>query len=797
MSLFKARDWWSAVLGEGEEFDQGCLCVGDVDNSGSGCDKVVVGSYMGMLRIFAPHASKPAEQTVADAQLLEVQLRDPIIQVEVGKFVSCSELLHLAVLHPRKLSVYAVSGTAGNVEHGDQYQLRLVYEHNLQRTACNMTYGPFGGVTGHHFICIQSMDGMLMFFEQESYAFGRFLPGFLLPGPLCYCARTDSFITVSSTRQVECYRYETLAVATDADTRQDSEQQSKSSGKRLAAEWLLVLGEQALDIYVPSASPMASSIFVLGERNLFCLRDSGQIRFMKKLEYNPSCFLPYASVSEGTTNVLLGNHNNMLLVYQDTTLKWAAQLSCVPVAVRVANFLELKGLVVTLSSEGHLQCSYMGTDPSFFTAPKVEAREVNYDEVDAEMKALHKVIREATKNQVSCRSALQSPKLSVCVQPPLAVTQDQFVLDSLGMYPSFSFTFSPSLSNLCFTTQATCSVPLLPGVPRVAQCKFVLPLRLVCCPTSASKNSKYKITVDTNKPPVNLNEVFPEFVAKAEDKEGNALAFQFIAGSRVTVLASKTSQRYRIQSESFEDIWLVAKELVQRFDRHFAKLGVKDFRNSFSGPIPLAEYFETVDHHFELRVNAQKYQDLLSERAVQFRAIQRRLLTRFKDKTPAPLQNLDTLMEGTYRQVIALADAAEENRACLVQAFSRLRSATHLLILLVSLWQGLSAEQTAILEATLLPLLQDTPQLGWEESVDAAVSHLLRTCLSRSPKDQAISLSTMQLSMPKDTSRLKKHITLLCDRIGKGGRLSLSSEANSMWLIDPSVYCLALCSCIP
>ncbi len=47
------------------------------------------------------------------------------------------------------LCVYA--GTAGNVEHGDQYQLKLVYEHNLQRTACNMTYGTFGGVTGMAF----------------------------------------------------------------------------------------------------------------------------------------------------------------------------------------------------------------------------------------------------------------------------------------------------------------------------------------------------------------------------------------------------------------------------------------------------------------------------------------------------------------------------------------------------------------------------------------------------------------------------------------------------------------------
>lgn len=46
-----------------------------------------------------------------------------------------------------------------------------------------------------------------MLFEQESYAFGRFLPGFLLPGPLTYSSRTDSFITVSSCRQVESYKY--------------------------------------------------------------------------------------------------------------------------------------------------------------------------------------------------------------------------------------------------------------------------------------------------------------------------------------------------------------------------------------------------------------------------------------------------------------------------------------------------------------------------------------------------------------------------------------------------------------
>nr|XP_015212539.1 PREDICTED: protein PTHB1 isoform X2 [Lepisosteus oculatus] len=829
MSLFKAREWWSATLGDGDEFDQGCLCVGDVDNSGSGQDKIVVGSYMGLLRVFSPRPSKPGGTLEPEEQLLEVQLRDPVIQVEVGKFVSCSDLLHLAVLHPRKLSVCAIAATAGNVEHGIQYQLRLVYEHNLQRIACNMTYGPFGGVTGHHFICIQSMDGMLMFFEQESYVFGRLLPGFLLPGPLSYCARTDTFITVSSTRQVESYKYQTLAVATDADTRKESEQQKVGSGKRLVADWTLMIGEQALDICIPSFNHSASTIFVLGERNLYCLKDNGQILFMKKLEYNPSCFLPYASVSEGTTNSLVGNHNNMLLVYQDVTLKWAAQLSHVPVAIRVANFQDLKGVVVTLSSEGQLQCSYLGTDPALYQAPKVEAREINYEEMDSEMKELQKIIKETSKVQdilpkadkeddltitpsisinmdtvsqaaiseiggltvpsitvkikAKSRVTVLNPKLTVCVQPPLAVTREQFVLDSMGPGSSILVVFSAFLNgeyppaDLGGDVAVSYNTPT--GVPRVAQCQFSLPLRLVSYPASPSKNANYKITIDTNKPPVNLSEIFPDLVEKSDEEHVNALGLQLIAGSRVTLLASKTSQRYRIQSEAFEDLWLVTKDLVRRFEKHFAKHGIRDYRCSFTGPIPLLEYFETVDRHFELRVNAEKYQDLLAERAVQFRAIQRRLLTRFKDKTPAPLQNLDTLMEGTYRQVVALADATEENRAALCQAFTRLRSATHLIILLIGLWQNLGKDQTAILESTLLPLLQDTPQLGWEESVDAAVSHLLRTCLSRSSKDQALNLTTSQLSMPKDTSRLKKHITLLCDRIGKGGRLSLSAESNA------------------
>ncbi|NXG69651.1 PTHB1 protein, partial [Baryphthengus martii] len=826
MSLFKARDWWSTVLGEKEEFDQGCLCVADVDNSGSGQDKIIVGSYMGYLRIFNPHPVKPGDGVQPEDLLLEVQLREPILQVEVGKFVSGTEGLHLAVLHCRKLCVYAVSGTLGNVEHGNQYQIKLMYEHNLQRTACNMIYGPFGGVKGRDLICIQSMDGMLMLFEQESYAFGRFLPGFLLPGPLTYSSRTDSFITVSSCRQVESYKYQVLAFATDADERQETEQQKLSSGKRLAVDWVLNIGEQALDICVGSFNQAVSSVFVLGERNFFCLKDNGQIRFMKKLDYSPSCFIPYCSVKEGTINTLIGNHSKMLNVYQDVTLKWATQLPHIPVSVKVANLQDLKGVIVTLSDNGHLQCSYLGTDPSLFQAPKVESREINYEELDAEMKELQKIIREATKTQdilpksekqrdlivtaevspdldtesqaidsevkaetvpsvtvkitIQSRVTAQKLNLAVCVQAPLAVTCDQFVFDDLEPDSSETVVLSVFLKGNCSPSEleGDCMVSynIPTGIPRVAQCNFRLPLRLICSPSQPSKAANHKLTIDTSKPPISFLTIFPEFIDPSEDDQANVLGFQFLTGSKTTLLASKTSQRYRIQSDQLEDLWLVTKELTLRLEEHFKKQNCKDFVCTFSGSIPLQEYFELIDQHFELRLNAQKFQELLSERAVQFRAIERRLLTRFKDKTPAPLQHLDTLLEGTFREVIALADAAEENQANMFQAFTKLKSATHLVILLISLWQKLSTDQVAILEATFLPLAEDTQELGWEETVDAAVSYLLRTCLSKSSKEQALTLSS-PLCMPKDTSRLKKNITLFCDRLAKGGRLSLSADS--------------------
>ena len=58
--------------------------------------------------------------------------------------------------------------------------------------------------------------------------------------------------------------------------------------------------------------------------------------------------------------------------------------------------------------------------------------------------------------------------------------------------------------------------------------------------------------------------------------------------------------------------------------------------------------------------------------------------------------------------------------------------------------------------------------------MDASITHLLRTCLSKSTKDQTVNPSP--LTLMKDSQKIKKHIALLCDRLSKGAKLQTDGQ---------------------
>jgi len=834
MSLFKARDWWHVNCGHDEEFDKGCMCVANIDSDGSGDVKVCVGSFQGMLRVYHP---KDRDFRVEDL-LLEQSLDAPILQLEAGNFNSNGGI-SLAVLHPRSLVVYTLSPVGNNQQQASYYSLTKNYEHKFERTAANFVYGPFGGSAAMDYICVQSMDGQLTVYEQETFTFSRFLHNFLLPGPLCYAQKIDSFVTCNSSFEVECYKYQVLA-SSSADKTAEGEESGLTQQKRVQVDWSFVLGERVVDIRVARFSRSLTAgqidILVLGERTLYALSEIGQPRLQIRLEYAPTAITTFQHVDDdgqgAIHSAVISSNTGALMVYRDMQLLWAAKGELIPVGLSVNQFGNLKGLVTSFDDAGQLAITYMGTDPPLNVVGGFECKELNYEEMDEEHRRLLSIIREATsdskmepsdrvllraqvpnrldsttsggddesgrpKRSLTVRlfisysgsGSLENVNLSIQCPAPLSCSQDTINLASLK-----GGNTTPVIVSLTFYCGTQClpstnTIPVIAayttsmGEPRTSRCDVTLPLCLFCTIVAPLKNAGYKITLDTNKMPPQMTQLFEDMVMQStvgseltqRPASTNVLSFQYFSGHDVTILVSKSAGRYRLQSGSFEALWLIADALCQRLNSYFqadgAKGGEEAFAISFQEALPLQDFFNSIDEHFDARAVWSKTSEQLGERAHQFRSIQKRLLVRFKDRNPAPLGHLDTLLEGTFTQLNELGAKMEGCMEKLKAAAHKLSCGCELILLLIRYRFSLDNENYEALRSYLSPTVLDATEQGWEECTDAAMTHLLRTSLAKSAKDSAGGVPA-PLAPLADTSKLKKHIGIVCERLARGARLT-------------------------
>lgn len=414
-------------------------------------DKIIIGSLSGILRVFSPTicssdpssvSSDSKQETATRDLLLEVDLGLPILELATGRFLSASpESIYLLVLHPRKVAVYSISGTAGLSDHGFSFNILLMYEHVLQRSAHSVVVGSFGQTavsspstrsSGRDFICVLSLDGTLAFYEQEFFSFSRFLPNFLIPGPFDYLSETDSFVVASSSRSIESYRYQILAIAKDdtEDSRNNNDNKqnklmiprsqsglaSSTRGRRVTPDWTVCVGEPIIDLKVIKSTDntvsrgsysfsnsyftanATSVIVLLGERNLFLLRENGSIIFVQKFDFIPVSMAPF--IGNGNIMTLIATEFSSLLIYNLNCLKWAAQLPFLPISLKKATISGIRGMIVALSEDGFLSCLYLGTHPSVSPVTIQHHQEgfvgkaiANYEEAEKELQSLRKIIR--------------------------------------------------------------------------------------------------------------------------------------------------------------------------------------------------------------------------------------------------------------------------------------------------------------------------------------------------------------------------------------------------------------------
>ncbi len=136
----------------------------------------------------------------------------------------------------------------------------------------------------------------------------------------------------------------------------------------------------------------------------------------------------------------------------------------------------------------------------------------------------------------------------------------------------------------------------------------------------------------------------------------------------------------------------------------------------------------------------------------------------------ASLDHLDVLLAGTFDKIRDASDRVDECRAALGVAARSLALITGLTVLLMRHRFSLDDANYETLQSALSTHIDDCDggEPGWEERTDAAVMQLLRTTLAKTSKQDNSAAASAELTLPKNLKKFTKHITILCDRLGKG-----------------------------
>lgn len=877
MSLFRTKDWWrvgetdlsnngSSAPGFGperEEVDGLAFTVANLDNDPSGQVKMAVGNLQGMLRIYAPKessASDPASSAASEESLLEVDLQHPILQLESG-FFSPDYDMCLAVLHPRLLTVYLLTNEGGSQDM-QNLSLQKLYEHKLERSAANMACGPFGRSTTNDFICVQSLDGQLSIYEQSTFAFARFLAQFVLPGPLCYCEDLDCFFTVNSAFELECYKYQTLTSATFSDNNTNKDDKTAAvvnnsfkHGKKLEPNWRFILGEGAIDIkccrFSRGLKKVLNDVVVLGERTLFVISSDGESKLQKKLEYPPAC-LAVCPLNLGqeqpVCNIMIATSTGYLMVYDNERLIWSARHDIIPVALQVVSLAGLNGLIATLSENGALAVSFLGTDPPTQVVSTSNEESLNFEEMESEHRQLLNVIRQhATEkppepvDQLMIRAQIpqymkalgdessygidsrmdygmeedddgvptkavvgriflnfsgigeiKDVSISALVPEPLSAELSSTYLPSIK---GSSDRQTPVIIELklfpgkdCVPVERTLNISASymtsTGEPRITHCEVQLPLCLFGSLVNPVKNATYKITLDTNRDAPQLVNIFEDIFAASQENyldanaNVNVMSFKYFSGEIVTTIVSKNAGRYRIQSDSNGVMWLILKELKERLAAYFAAADQdqqegqgEPFRINLNDSVPLEQFFRSIDEHFSSVEYVNKLHGELELHGKRFRAVQKRLLVRFKDRKPEPLNHLEALLDDTYDKIVDCCTQIDESTFVMNQRGRDVVYNCHLFLSLLQCQFNLSDKDITFLRKFVSPQLEHN-QGGytWEEYTESSLQYLLKAHLSKSQKD---TITFGGISKMNGTAKLKKLISSVVERFARGISLKI------------------------
>lgn len=522
-----------------------------------------------------------------------------------------------------------------------------------------------------------------------------------------------------------------------------------------------------------------------------------------------------------------------LLIYEFTTMIWAAQLSNVPVAIQRANFKELPGSIVTLGEEGSVNVGFLGSQPSLFKVPPLNLQEMNFDkaqkeldELEVEIKAgidftdislsnssaerdlnIHVIIGseleifnsnlsytlesdepKMVKITVSLKSKINLEQvqvhLSVC--PPLKCLKNLYVFKEFQSETPQKFETwiymsdkmdVPNLEVHIFTSFINKQ-----SIPRILEKIVYLPPALILKPCPPQKDGLVKITFSVENGFSELCKIFPEF---SYDKGIQAIGLKSIySDSITTIVAAKNSNRFRVQSDEISSISLILSIFFKRIKEQRVASSIERNENKHessnpkittSANLPVEQILDRVEKHFNIREELKNMLVELESKCGQMRLVERRLIVKIQDRQPGALGGISILLKNTHIDLMKTTQKLKEIRKNLNISQIELSCTLSLIKNVVENFTIHPKTIEGFLSALVYPI-NDWNEQSWEEITAPALDMLNHNGPLRKNQNASIEEQPNFAVTTLDFVRFKRHLNSLMDRVC---RLVANNSNNS------------------
>uniref|UniRef100_A0A915ED19 Protein PTHB1 n=1 Tax=Ditylenchus dipsaci TaxID=166011 RepID=A0A915ED19_9BILA len=424
--------------------------------------------------------------------------------------------------------------------------------------------------------------------------------------------------------------------------------------------------------------PIQPSIVVLCRRSV---THGGTPRFTIRLQCVAMCMMIYNSNKDAGIQICVGTSTSTLLFYHDTKMLWSAQLSFVPVYVNISSFSEsLRCLLSILSDDCRVFIGYLGTEPSLFRMPITESRFIDFEQRKRDMREFEETIHKHSKDNADVRKnglnnslrveiSLNMDHKSMAYDVNENVPSATAVVTVLGVKDQVDVLFQGDVfahrTNFAFTSRETGNIPITmfvkDGPVLDLRCQIVtitnsaevltnqvtLPLQLICREAPPQRTSTHKISLDSTMPSLDIGRLFPEF----EQENQSSLGLQPYGSSELTVsiFISNKTNRYRVQSDSTDFLFVVFSELVRRIRQHQPEVKVHC-------PVPLHLFITAINQHLQIEQKRDVADEHVKRLSIQMRQVESLLLNKLKSDREPFTSYTNALINYTYQELMTGLD---------------------------------------------------------------------------------------------------------------------------------------------